>query len=179
MERKNSFFIATSLDGFIADRNGGIEWLHSIPNPDNQDMGYMDFIKDIDALVMGRKTFKTVCSFDMDWPYKQPVFVVSSSLDKIPEGYEDKAQLVKGSPKQIVTQIHKQGYYRLYIDGGVTIQRFLRDDLIDEIIISTLPILLGGGFPLFSDLPIEMKFQLVESKVHLNQLVQSHYKRVR
>ena len=70
MKKKNSVFIATSLDGYIADKNGGIDWLHSIPNPDNIDMGYENFISKIDALVMGRVTFETVCGFDMDWPYQ-------------------------------------------------------------------------------------------------------------
>lgn len=75
MNKKNSVFIATSLDGFIADKNGGIDWLHSLPNPDNDDMGYGAFMTQIDALIMSRKTFETVCGFDMDWPYTKPVFV--------------------------------------------------------------------------------------------------------
>jgi dihydrofolate reductase len=179
MEGKNSVFIATSLDGYIADSKGGLDWLQSIPNPENSDMGYGDFIQDIDALVMGRKTFETVCSFDMEWPYKHPVFVMSNTLKTIPEPYENKAQLVKGSPQEIVAHLNNQGYYQLYIDGGVTIQSFLREGLIDDLVVTTMPILLGGGSPLFSDLPDAMEFQLVESKVYLNQIVQSHYRKVR
>ncbi len=102
MEKKNSVYIATSLDGFIADKNGGIEWLDSIPIPENEDMGYYKFTEDIDALVMGRTTFETVLGFDVDWPYKKPVFVLSNSLNEIPESHKDKAYLVKGTMSQIL-----------------------------------------------------------------------------
>ena len=88
----NTVFIATSLDGYIADKDGGLDWLQSIPNPENLDMGYVDLIGRIDALVMGRKTFEKVCSFDCDWPYSKPVFVLSNSMKSIPEGYEGKAE---------------------------------------------------------------------------------------
>ena len=172
-------FIGASLDGFIADRNGGLNWLTAIPNPEQSDMGYTEFMAQVDALVMGRKTFETVCGFEGDWPYAKPIFIVSRTLDTIAEEYRDKAELVKGSLVQILEKIHNEGYHRLYIDGGVTIQNFLKEDLIDEITITTIPIVLGGGSALFSILPKELEFTLVESKIFLNQLVQSHYRRKR
>ena len=95
MNKKNSVFIATSLDGYIADKNGGIDWLHSIPNPENDDMGYVEFNNEIDALVMGRTTFETVLGFDVEWPYDKPVFVLSNKLKEIPESHKGKAFLVK------------------------------------------------------------------------------------
>jgi dihydrofolate reductase len=179
MKKKNSVYIATSLDGYIADKNGEIEWLDSIPIPDNEDMGYLEFTKGIDALVMGRTTFETVLGLDIDWPYKKPVFVLSSTLNEIPESHKGKAQLIKGSIFEILEQIHKKGCLRLYIDGGKTIQSFLKEDLIDEMTITVFPIVLGGGAPLFSELPKELEFELVESKVYFNQLVQHHYRRNR
>ena len=78
----NIVFIATSLDGYIADKNGGLGWLQSTPNPENLDMGWVDLIDRFDALVMGRKTFEKVCSFDCDWPYSKPVFVLSNSMNQ-------------------------------------------------------------------------------------------------
>lgn len=179
MTKKNSVFIATSIDGCIADKNGGIDWLHSIPNPDNNDMGYVEFISNIDALVMGRTTFETVCSFDIDWPYEKPVFVLSTTLNEIPESHREKAYLIKGTAGEIIRQINKKGYSRLYIDGGATIRNFLKADLIDEMIITIIPIVLGGGSPLFSELPNELKFELVKTKTFLNQITQNHYKRKR
>ena len=177
MDNKNIVFIATSIDGFIADRNGEIDWLHSIPNPDNEDMGYNELTGRIDALVMGRKTFETVCGFDMDWPYTKPVFVLSDTLDNIPKKYENNAQLVQGTLKEILEQIHKNGYHRLYIDGGVTIQRFLKEDLIDEMIITIIPMVLGGGVPLFGDLSEVLRFECIHSQVFKNGIVQNHFQR--
>ena len=179
MESRNMVFIARSLDGYIADKNGGLDWLNTTPNPDHLDMGYENFIKGVDAIVMGRTTFDTVCSFDIQWPYKIPVFVLSSSLGSLPEEYNDKAEIVKGPLSEVLDLIHKKGYPRLYIDGGVTVQNFLKEDLIDELIITTIPILLGGGAPLFGELPKEMEFEHVESVLYLNALVQDSYVRKR
>lgn len=178
MSKTNSVFIATSLDGYIADQDGRIDWLHAISNPNNIDMGYAEFTSNIDALVMGRTTFETVCSFDMDWPYQKPVFVLSNTLTEIPEQYQDKVQLVKGSLKEVLNFIHELGYHRLYIDGGKTIQSFLKEDLINEMIITTIPTLLGGGFPLFSDLSKKLDFECVNTKIYLDKVVQNHFRRV-
>ncbi len=177
MNKINSVFIATSLDGYIADKNGKIDWLNSIPNPENDDMGYIEFYKRIDALIMGRTTFETVLGFDVEWPYKKPVFVLSNKLEEIPESHKDKAFLVKGTLTEILEQIHKKGFNRLYIDGGTTIRNFLKEGLIDEMTITIIPILLGGGSYLFTELPQEQKFELIETKTYLNQIIQSHFKR--
>ena len=175
MEKKNKVFIATSLDGYIADKSGKIDWLHSIPNPDNIDMGYTEFISQIDALVMGRTTFETVCGFDMDWPYQKPVFVLSNSMTDIPKEYKGKAELVKGTLAEIIESIHEKGCYKLYIDGGRTIQGFLKEDLIDEMTITIIPTLLGGGISLFSELPNKLDFECVDSKIYLDKVVQNHF----
>ncbi|WP_298495775.1 dihydrofolate reductase family protein [uncultured Algibacter sp.] len=177
MSKKNSVFIATSLDGYIADKNGGIDWLYTIPNPDNNDMGYVEFNNGIDALVMGRKTFETVLGFDVEWPYDKPVFVLSNKLNEIPESHIGKAFLIKGTLSVILNQIRKKGFHKLYIDGGTTIRNFLKEDLIDEMVLTTIPILLGGGSSLFTELPNELNFELIETKTYLNQITQNHYKR--
>jgi dihydrofolate reductase len=179
VKKQNKVFIATSLDGYIADKNGGIDWLHSIPNPDNADMGYAAFIAQIDALVMGRKTFETLCGFDIDWPYAKPVFVLSNTMTRVAEEYEGKAELVNGDLKTILEKIHSKGHYNLYIDGGTTIQNFLKADLIDEMTITTIPCLLGGGIPLFTELPKKFDFECVESKRYLNKIAQNRYIRKR
>lgn len=179
MRKLNAVFIASSLDGYIADRDGGIEWLHSYPDPDNSDMGYGEFMSGIDALLMGRNTFETVCGFDMDWPYSKPVFVLSNSLSQIPEKFKGKAEPVRGHLSEVVKQINERGYKRLYIDGGRTIQSFLRDDLIDEITITTIPCLLGGGIPLFDTLDAVLRFECAHSVVYKNGVVQSKFIRKR
>jgi len=143
MTKRNSVYIATSLDGYIADKHGGIDWLDTVPNPEKSDMGYAKFNESIDAMVMGRNTFETVCGFDCEWPYNIPVFVLSNSLTKIPDDYEDKALLVNGELKDVVSGIHQRGLFSLYIDGGATVQSFLKEDLIDELIVTTIPVVLG------------------------------------
>ncbi|PCE62947.1 dihydrofolate reductase family protein [Sediminicola luteus] len=177
MEKKNIVYIATSLDGYIADSKGGLDWLHSIPNPNQDDMGFLAFMNRVDALVMGRNTFETVIGFDVDWPYTKPVFVLSNSLNEIPQSHADKAFLVKGALNTVLKEIHDKGFLNLYIDGGTTIQNFLRENLIDELIISRIPVLLGGGVPLFGNLPQLMAFDFVESTTYLNQITQCRYKR--
>lgn len=177
--KKNSVFIATSLDGYIADKDGGIAWLDSIPNINHDDMGYFAFINDIDALVMGRASFETVLGFGIEWPYTKPVFVLSKTLTAIPENLSDRVFLINGTIQEILEKIHQQGYHKLYIDGGKTITSFLCEDLIDEMIITRIPIVLGGGAPLFGNLPHPLDFELVSTKTYLDQITQHHYKRKR
>ena len=177
-KKQNKVFIATSLDGYIADEQNGIDWLTSIPNPDQDDMGYLTFMTGIDALVMGRNTFETVMNFDIEWPYDKPVFVLSNSLNSIPEIYKDKAFLLKGDLKNILNYIHSQGHYQLYIDGGKMIQSFLNDDLIDQMIITTIPVLLGKGIPLFSNTSQQLHFKCIDTKIYLDYIVQSHFVRI-
>lgn len=179
IEKKNKVFIATSLDGFIADKNGNTDWLHTIPNPNNDDMGYLNFMNGIDALIMGRNTFETVCGFDIPWPYQKPVYVLSDSLTKLPGEYMGKAILIKGPLKHIMEKMHHKGYYNIYMDGGKTIQSFLKEDLIDEMTITIIPYVLGGGISLFSELPAKLNFKCVESKIYLDQIVQNRFVRTR
>ncbi len=177
MEKRNSVFIATSLDGYIADKNGGVDWLDTVPNPDQDDMGYLDFISGIDALVMGRNSFETVVGFDVEWPYEKPVFVLSNKLKSVPEKYKDKAFIVSGTLKEVLAQLHQKGFCRLYIDGGLTIQSFLKEDLIDDMVITTIPVLLGEGIPLFGQLDQMLRFKCTDTRIYLEQVVQNHYQR--
>ncbi len=177
MKKSNSVFIATSIDGYISDKQGGIEWLNSIPNPEKDDMGYLNFISEMDALIMGRVTFETVLGFDIDWPYDKPVFVLSNSLNEIPQNLKEKVFLISGELAEVVRVINEKGYQRLYIDGGTTIQNFLKEDLIDEMTITTIPILLGGGSPLFKNLDIPLTFRLVDTKNYLGEITQNRFKR--
>ncbi|CAE6917670.1 COG0262 Dihydrofolate reductase [Vibrio sp. B1REV9] len=175
----NIVFIATSLDGYIADKQGKLDWLQSVPNPDNIDTGFFSLMERIDGLVMGRNTLDVVLSFDCDWPYSKPVFVLSNTMTEVPQGYEDKAFLVKGELKDVLADLNAKGFNELYIDGGVTIQNFLKEDLIDEMVITCFPILLGGGAPLFGDLERPLNFKVTKSEVVLDTLVQTTYVRER
>ena len=168
-----------SIDGYIADRHGKLDFLDIVPNDEQTDMGYYAFMETIDALVMGRTTFETVLGFGIDWPYQKPVFVLSSSITQVPAELDGKVFILSGSLQDVLNEIHAKGYESLYIDGGKTVQNFLAEDLIDEMIITVIPILIGAGVSLFGELPKHMEFELVSSTTHLKHIVQRHYKRKR
>ncbi len=171
-------FVATSLDGFIARRDGGVDWLDEVPNPEHSDFGYFEFMSGIDALVMGRNTFEKVLTFGR-WPYDKPVFVLSRSLSGVPPELEGKAAIVDDSPRSLVENLAAKGYRRLYVDGGKVMQSFLQDDLVDEMIISRVPVLLGDGVPLFGTLTESLQFEHEKTEVFSETLVQSTYTRIR
>ncbi|GAD80159.1 dihydrofolate reductase family protein [Vibrio ezurae] len=175
----NIVYIATSLDGYIADKNHQIDWLHDVPNPEQSDFGFADFMSRIDALVMGRNTLEVVLSFGIDWPYTKPVFVLSNTLKKLPKELEGKVFLVNGKLHHIIDNLNQQGYEHLYIDGGKTIQSFLEQDLIDELIITTIPLLLGGGISLFGDLDKPLAFQHIQAERMADHIVKNTYLRIR
>ena len=174
----NYVYIATSIDGYIAGKDGDLSWLNEIPNPSNSDFGFSEFLSGIDALVMGRITFETVVSFGV-WPYDKPVFVLSNSLDRVPGGFEDKVEIVNGDLKTVIAKLEERGMKNFYVDGGSVIRSFLKEDLIDEMIISRVPILLGDGVPLFGKMENRLKFKLVKTDSHDKTLVKCHYVRVR
>ncbi|MFC2129170.1 dihydrofolate reductase family protein [Bacteroidota bacterium] len=174
----NIVYIATSLDGHIAKKDGSIDWLMEVPNPENSDYGFSEFLERIDGIIMGRNTFETVVSFE-EWPYTKKVFVLSKTLKSVPNGYQEKAQIVSGEIKDIIESLHEEGIIHIYVDGGKTIQSFLQEDLIDELVITRIPIILGSGIPLFTDIDQELKFELANSEVLNKNLVKSTYLRIR
>jgi len=174
----NRVYIAASLDGYIATPEGGLDWLYAVPNPDNDDYGYADFIAGIDAIVMGRKTFEKVMTFE-PWPYTKPVFVLSNSLTQLPEAIEDKAEKISGELRKLVQQLSARGYSNLYIDGGSVIRSFLTEDLIDEMTITRVPVLLGSGIPLFTQLSEALAFEHQKTEVLSSALVKTQYIRSR
>jgi len=175
----NIVYIGASIDGYIAARDGGLDWLEYVKAPEGDDLGFSDFMTRIDAVVMGRKTFETLIGFGVGWRYPKPGIILSSSMTSAPAEFKDHVQFTHGEPREIVEFAKARGFENLYVDGGATVQRFLRDDLIDEMIITDIPILLGGGVRLFGDLDEHLGFELVESKVLIDQLVKRRYRRKR
>ncbi|QPJ62665.1 MAG: dihydrofolate reductase [Candidatus Nitronauta litoralis] len=175
----NVIYIGVSLDGYIATPDGGLDWLNETPNPDQSDYGWGEFMSGVDAILMGRNTFEKVVSIG-EWPYEKPVFVISATLKEISaESLSRRVKLIKGEPLAVVEELNHRGYKNLYIDGGITIQRFLASDLIDEMIITRIPVVLGGGYPLFGKLAEPLKFKHAKTDVLNNALVKSHYHRKR
>lgn len=148
-----SVFIATSLDGFIARRDGAIDWLEAQNRvvPKGEDCGYKAFFDTVDALVMGRNTFELAAKFP-SWPYEgKRVVVTSRGTVAIPEPLRASVSSTTEAPRAVAEALGRAGAKRLYVDGGVTIQRFLAEGLIDDLTITRVPVLLGEGLPLFGD----------------------------
>ncbi len=168
---KASVFIATSIDGFIARPDGALDWL-----PDNcEPHGYEEFMDSVDALVMGRNTFEIVLGFGA-WPYgKKPVIVLSTTLQELKTPQDAVCHLMSGTPQEIVNSLAQRGINHLYIDGGVTIQGFLRAGMIQRLIITRIPVLLGSGIPLFGTMPQDIRLEHVATRSYPSGLVQSEY----
>jgi dihydrofolate reductase len=172
MSVKTSVFIGTSVDGFIARPNGELDFL---PPGGGEPHGYEEFIDTVDALVIGRKTFDTVLSFDK-WPYgKKPVFVLSRG-SLAPAPVDAMVKHLSGDPEEILSRLEAQGVQHVYVDGGMTIQGFLRAGLIQRLIITRVPVLIGNGIPLFGDLAHDVKLHHVATRHYPSGLVQSEYK---
>jgi dihydrofolate reductase len=169
---KASVFIATSLDGYIARQDGGLDWL---PAGGGEPHGYDEFVATVDAHVIGRKTFETVLDFG-GWFYgKKPVIVLSHSLKKLKAPKGAVCDLMSGTPKEIVSQLAERGLKHLYIDGGATIQGFLEAGLIQRMVITRIPILLGSGVPLFGTLSHDVRLKHVNTRSFPSGMVQSEY----
>jgi dihydrofolate reductase len=167
---KASVFVGTSLDGFIARVNGDLDFL---PPGGGEPHGYDEFMATVDALVIGRNTFDTVLAFDA-WPYEKPVFVLSTrALPPVPRGAV--VERISGEPADVVSQLASRGIERIYVDGGITIQRFLRAGLIQRLIVTRVPVLIGSGIPLFGSLPRDIALTHIATRQFASGLVQSEY----
>jgi len=174
---KGSVYIGTSLDGFIAREDGDIEWLEEFADEEAMP-AYEEFIGKIDAFVIGRGTFEKILTFP-SWPYTLDAFLLSTTMKEVPAIAEGKITLLSMKPKEVMAYLSDKGYSNAYIDGGKVIQGFLNEDLIDELIISKLPILIGSGIPLFGHLDVDLRFTHIKTEVHANGIVRSHYDRRR
>jgi len=174
---KTTVYVGTSLDGFIARKDGDIDWLVKYQNKEVHD-SYYEFISRIDAMVIGRGTYEKVLSFP-EWPYEKKVFVLSTSLKQIPGTLNKKATLVAMKPAELLNYLSDKGFSNIYIDGGKVIQSFLREDLVDELIITKVPELIGTGIPLFGYLDNDLRFEHIKTNIYSDGLVKSQYKRKR
>lgn len=168
---KASIFVGVSLDGFIARADGGLDFL---PAGGGELHGYDAFMATVDALVIGRKTYETALAFDA-WPYgEKPVFALSARpLAPAPPGAV--VERMSGAPADIMKRLEARGFRHIYVDGGITIQRFLQAGLIDRLIITRVPVLIGAGTPLFGPLQRDILFRHVATRQYADGLVQSEY----
>jgi dihydrofolate reductase len=169
---KASVFVGTSVDGFIARHNGDFDFL---PEGGGEPHGYTEFIATVDVLVIGRNTFDKVVTFDT-WPYQDMrVVVLSNRPIDTSRLSGSPVESMSGPPSEIVSRLAASGAQHAYIDGGITVQQFLRAGLIQRLIITRVPVLIGQGIPLFGSLPQDVKLQHVTTQTYASGLVKSEY----
>lgn len=174
MNRKVILYIATSLDGYIAQPNDDLSFL-SIVEQEGQDYGYADFMKTVDAVIVGRKTYDKVISMGFDFPYADKDAYILTRTARTNTG---PVKFYTKDLKSLIDKLKSESGKNIFCDGGAEIvNELLKDDLIDEFIISVVPILVGNGTKLFKDGRPEQKLELISVKSFDKGLTQLHYKR--
>ena len=168
---KTSVFCGVSVDGFLARLDGKFDFLE---HAGSEPHGYEEFIATVDVLVWGRNTYEVVLGFGGEWPFKKPVIVLSSGeIKPAPAGAA--VDHMSGDPAEIFTALEARGFKHAYIDGGITVQRFLAAGLIDRMIVTRVPVLIGEGIPLFGPLGRDVLLEHVATRTYKTGLVQSEY----
>ena len=171
-----SVFVGTSVDGFIARLDGTFDFLGG---DDVEPHGYDEFFASVDAVVMGRNTFEVVAAFP-SWPYQRKrVVVLSSRPVDLSPGRGAKLEQMSGEPVEIVAKLAATGAHHLYVDGGITVQRFLNAGLVDRVTITRVPVLVGTGIPLFGVVPHDIPLRHIATQTYRGGLVKSEYEVVK
>ena len=182
---KCSVFIASSVDGYIADPEGGVGWLESAGDPtvglgSDSDMGFNTYIQSVDCMVMGRKSMETISAMNLSreqWPYGNiPIVVLSNTVKVCPENLRGKVEMYAGDLSKLIENLENRGLKHAYIDGGSTITAFLNSKLIDEMTITKAPVLLGEGVLLFGKLERPIKLHASNAISFPNEFVQLKYR---
>ena len=181
---KCSVFIATSADGYIATKNGDVDWLEKAGNPDadmgeQSDMGFKNYISSIDCIVMGRKCMEKISSFNLtpeQWPYGDTrIIVLSNTMKEVPDNLQGKVEMYSGEIPALISRLEREGVQHAYIDGGATITSFLNLKLINEMTITRAPILLGEGISLFGKTNKPIKLEDAQAEAYPNDFIQVKY----
>jgi len=172
--RKVILYIAMSLDGFIADKNDDLDFL-SLVESEGEDYGYHDFTNTVDTVIIGRKTYNKVLALGFDYPHTdKDVYIIT----RTPQSPTGTFQFYSKPLTELIIQLKSKNGKHIYCDGGAEIvNELLNHNLIDELIISVIPILLGEGRKLFHSRRPEMKLQLISTKEFKSGLVQLHYQK--
>ncbi len=169
---KRSVFCGVSVDGFLARPDDTLDFLHAgeqVPH------GFEEFFSSVDVMVIGRKTYEFVVGYG-EWLYgKKPVVVLSSGSLDFSWIKDGAVEQMSGEPAEIVQRLEARGFQHAYVDGGVTIQRFLAAGLIDRLIVTRVPVLIGSGIPLFGPVPHDISLRHVATRTYQGGLVQSEY----
>ncbi len=180
---KCSVYIATSADGYIATSDGGVDWLHTAGNLEadmgSEDMGFKSFMNSVDCMIMGRKCMEIISSMNLtpeQWVYGDiHIVALSNSIKEPPENLQGKVEMYSGNIRDLVSDLERKGFKHAYIDGGSTITSFLNLQLINEMIITKVPVLLGEGVPLFGKINSLINLENADASAFPNDFIQIKY----
>jgi dihydrofolate reductase len=174
MNRKLFLYIASSLDGYIAAPGDDLSFLN-VADKEGEDYGYNEFISSVDTVILGRRTYDWVTA-QVDFPHADKETYV---ITRTPRPGKGKITFFTGDLKELVMTLKKAPGKNIFCDGGAEIiHELLKEELVDEFIVSIIPVLLGGGTRLFKDGRPEGKLALISSRSYETGLVQLHYKRI-
>lgn len=167
-------YIDQSLDGYIADIQGSTNWLHELPNPDQSDYGFHEFLAGVGQVLMGRKTYESILGFDIPWPYPQQLSYILSrkNLGDLPEGIEQLHQLDTNTVQQLKSKSEKDIWL---IGGGELVKQSIEAKLLDKIILFTMPISLGKGIRLFPESEVQSHWKLSRCEVYSSGVIEHEY----
>ena len=168
---KLSVFCGVSVDGFLARLDHALDFLDA---GGQEPHGFEEFYGSVDVVVIGRKTFEVVLTFGKWFYGKKPVVVLSSRSLNF-SSIAGVVEQMSGEPAEIVKQLEFRSFKHAYIDGGITIQRFLAAGCIDRLVITRVPVLIGAGIPLFGPVPSDITLRHIETRCYKGGLVQSEY----
>lgn len=167
-----SVFAGVTVDGYIARSNHDLDFLPE----DAEDHGFAAFFASVDGLVIGRNTYDKVRGFE-PWPYgTKPVVVLSSRALEPPPPAGAPVEQMAGTPREVLERLGSQGWEHVYVDGGLTVTRFLEAGLIQRLIVTRVPVLIGTGIPLFGALGRDIRLEHVATRTYPSGLVQSEYR---
>lgn len=173
-DRNVILYISMSLDGYIATKDNSLDFL-SIVEQEGEDYGYNDFVKSVDAVIIGRKTYEKVIAMGYEYPHTDKDVYILTRTEKPSIGT---FKFYNDGLRELVGNLKNQSGKNIYCDGGAEIaNELMKEDLVDEYIISVIPILLGDGIKLFKDGRPQQNLKLISSKQFDKGLVQLHYER--
>ena len=176
INRKLILYIAMSLDGYIAKQDDDISFLSEVEK-EGEDYGFSTFMESVDTIIVGRKTYDKILSMGIEWPYGSREVYALTRSSKPDSGT---LHFYSGDVSDLIFKLKSQEGKHIYCDGGAeTVHQLLLEDLLDEMIISVIPVLLGDGISLFKGGLQEKKLRLISTDSFEKGLVQLHYIRMR
>lgn len=173
--KKIILYIATSLDGRIAEPDGGLDWLTGFPNPEKTDYGYKDLLASVDTVIMGGRTYRELLNMNVIWPYPEQMTYVVSRHNW---GDTDNIKFITDNIIETISELRNQEGKDIWlVGGGELISMLLAADLIDEMQICYIPVILGKGIPLFPEQPKESKWKIIGSKVYESGILKADYQK--